>query len=120
MSQVADIAPRGMGRAADTSRRKASADVGTMTEAELADEHRGQGFAKRRAAERLAAVEAELDRRKLTRAVGALGVVERKSNDGLIDLKRLRAERPEILREYATPGSDRYWSSRTLSEAERA
>ena len=120
MSQLADIAPRAMVRTgAEPSKRKPPAAVGAMTDGELADEHRGQSFAKRRVADRLAEVEAELERRRLTRAVGTLGVAERKSNDGLVDLKRLRAERPDIVRAFALPGSDAFWSSRTLAAEEK-
>ena len=120
MSQIADIRPHA-GSAVAVIRPTQPGPLHNYSDADLADEHRGQGFAKRRAEERLAAIEAELERRQLTRATGKLGEVTR-HDDGLgrVDLRRLRAERPDICRAYAQPGSGGYWRSRTLTQAERA
>ena len=56
----------------------------------------------------------------MTEAKGKLGVLRRLPSDGLVDLPRLRRERPEILKDYAQPGSDHFWSCRTLTAEERA
>lgn len=92
--------------------------VAEMTAAELADEHRGLGFAKRRAAGRIKDIETELDRRGLSSAKGAIGIVEKKPTV-LLDLDRLRAERPDIVKAFAL-GEGGYWSSGTLPPGERA
>lgn len=89
-----------------------------MTDAELADEHRGLGFAKRRAEDRIKAIEAEVERRGLSGSIkGNVGMLERKPTT-LIDLKRLRQERPDIVEAFAM-GDGTYFSSRTLTAEER-
>lgn len=99
------------------SPRSAGADVATLSDAELADEHRGQVFAKTRAGDRLGAIEAELERRGVTRARGKVSLLVKRPNEaGLVDLKRLRAEQPEICARYAMSA---LWSSRTLRPEER-
>ena len=116
MSQIQDV-----GGSASMARPKQATAVRDMSDAQLADEHRGQSFAKQRAADRLAAIEAELERRKLSTATGKLSVLTRHTNDiGLIDLKRLRTEHPDLCRAYAQPGSTSFWRSGTLPAEKRS
>ena len=87
--------------------------------AELADEHRGQSFAKRRVDDRLKAIEAELDRRGVKEARGAMALTTKKpGSPRFVDIDRLRADHPEICAAYAKV--EPFWSSRTLSAEERA
>ena len=89
-----------------------------MSDADLADEHRGLGFAKRRAADRIKDIEAEIERRGIAGPVkGKLGMLERKPTT-LLDLDRLRKERPDIVEAFALGGGT-YFSSRTLTAEER-
>ena len=98
---------------------KQPSSLHNMSDADLADEHRGQSFAKRRAADRIKDIEAEIERRGLTGAIrGRLALLVRKPTT-LIDLDRLRAERPDIVEAFAQ-GAGGYWSSRTLTADERA
>lgn len=124
MSQIPDIAPHGAKRAdgaVATIRSRQPPALHKATDADLVDELRGQRFAKERADERIAAIGAELARRGLTEARGKLGHATLKSDPlGRVDLKRLRAERPDICRAFAQAGSDSYWSVRTLKAEERA
>ncbi len=92
---------------------KAPSSVFDMTDAQLADEHRGHTFAKLRTKDKLQAIEAELDRRGLEFAQGEHSFVSRQITDvGLVDLKRLRADLgDDIWREYGIPGSNRFWRS---------
>lgn len=94
--------------------------VRDMTDAQLADAHRGFTFAKKRAVQNLQDIEAELERRGVTSAKGAQSYVEKKLSLGLIDLPRLRAARPEIVTEFAQAGSQALWASRTLRPDEKA
>ena len=108
---------------ANASAKPAAAKAGKpalrdLSDAELADEHRGLGFAKRRAEAGIKEIEAEVERRKLTGAIrGRLGLLERKPTV-LLDLKRLREERPDIVAAFAL-GEGSYFSSRTLTAEER-
>ncbi len=120
MTRIRDVAPRETTDGAQVPRSGPAAPLLTMSDGELADEHRGQSFAKKRAAERIEQIEAELQRRGITEAKGKLSAVRRHSNDGLIDLAGLRAEHPELVRRYAKPGSEHYFRSRTLTREERA
>ncbi len=89
-----------------------------MSDADLADEHRGQGFAKRRVAGRIKDIEAELERRGVTGPIkGKVALLERKATI-LLDLDRLRAERPDIVEAFAQ-GAGSYFSSRTLTAEEK-
>ena len=99
---------------------KPAPKIDAMTEAMLADAHRGHSFAKRRAEDQLAAIEAELDRRGLAEVRGAVSVTTKTQTSlGRVDLKRLRAERPDLCRDYAQPGDHAFWTSRTLRPEER-
>lgn len=104
--------------AAAINPRKAT-PVHTMTDGDLADEHRGQTFAKERAAQRIEMIEAELDRRGVTEAKGKLGAVKRHASPGLLDLPKLRAEHAELTGRYVRPGTNRFWRSRTLGAEEK-
>ena len=103
----------GGGSLVKAPRAKATASVRDMTDAQLADEHRGHTFAKLRTKDKLEAIEAELDRRGLEFAQGEHSFVSRQLTEiGLVDLKRLRADLGDaIWREYGIPGSNRFWRS---------
>ena len=116
MSQISDV-----GGGVSSAKPKPATAILDMTDAQLADEHRGHSFAKQRASEKLAAIETELERRQLTTATGKLSVVTRHENDiGLIDLKRLREDHPDLCRAYAQPGSRSFWRSGTLPVEKRS
>lgn len=91
-----------------------------LTLAQLADEHRGLTLGISRYKHRLAQVEAELTARGVPSAEGERAVVTLQLGDiGLIDLKRLRADLgPNICRDYAVPGSHRFWRSEDRAKQE--
>ena len=94
-------------------RAKTPTVVADMTPGQLADDHRGCTLGKWRYEQRLKEIEAELTRRGLPAATGDRAIVSLQIGDiGLVNLKRLRADLgADICREYAIPGSDRFWRS---------
>lgn len=93
--------------------RKEPAPVSGLTLAQLADEHRGLTMGIWRYEQRKEQVEAELTARGVPSAEGERAIVSLQFGDiGLIDIKRLRADLGDLIcREYAKPGSDRFWRS---------
>ena len=121
MSQIDDVNPRAMRSAGKAIRPVPPTSLPDMSDADLVDELRGQKFAKDRADARIAAIGAELTRRGRRNVRGQLGQATLRTDPlGRVDLKRLRAEQPEICQRYAIPGSTKYWSVRTLTAEERA
>ena len=93
--------------------RAAAPAVGDLSDGQLADEHRGLTLGIWRYKQRLEQVEAELLARGRGSYEGERAVVSLQIADiGLIDTKRLRLDLGDLIcREYALPGSDRFWRS---------
>lgn len=89
------------------------ASVHNLSDGQLADEHRNLSLGIWRYEQRKKLIEEEFARRGRPSYEGDRAVATLQIGDiGLVDIKRIRADLGEnICREYAVPGSDRFWRS---------